>query len=305
MMNRKLLSIVLLVIIFLVSCEEKQSFQGKSTDFGTAEYYKPFLFCKSDTLILKKSLKYNFNDYATQRKSNLKIRLVDTSQNVINDNNIQFYINDETLEKNEFEINSEDSKEGVIKIGIQFLPGYPEGYTSGFLSISDHSLDIINNNDLKTSTELRIFKWEARHNIIMNPLKKILLWTGGSILLLLIVWLAILKPIAFKQFGKGSLTIQSPHFKNFKLHKAIELTLFNQTFKQNWRQRIFKGRKLCYSNSLFPAPIIVTPYSKNKIRIQLDPTYTIQPFTTTLDKGIGQYVITNIKTKEKITITYG
>lgn len=128
---------------------------------------------------------------------------------------------------------------------------------------------------------------------------------GIFILALLVVWLFILKPIAYKQFGKGSLTIQTPYFKNIKLYNAIGLSFSDQFTKQNWKQKLFKGNEIHYANPFFSAPIKFSPISKNKIRIQLDPIYSIIPFTTTLEKGKGQYVIANKQTNEKITITYG
>lgn len=305
MMNRLFLSLLSIVFLVLSSCKEKEEYTGPTTDFGTSEYYPAFLFSKSDTLRLSKKLKYDFNDYAVKKGSSIRLKLVNTAQKAISDNNIRFYVNGKLIDNNEFNLTSEKSKKGTLNIGLQLLPGYPEGYTSGFLSISNHSLDVVNNSDLNTSKEKRLFKWEATHKIVMNPLKKGLIWTGVVFIAILFIWFLILKPIVYPRFGRGSLTIQSPLFKSILLHKSIGLTLSNNSIKQKWMEMFFKGRELHYSNPIFPAPIIFTPHSKNKIRIQLDPTYSIQPFTTTLNKGAGQHIITNLSTKEKITITFG
>ena len=158
MINKGLFSILVITLFIFNSCKDDDGYPGPSTDFGIAEYYKPFLFSKSDTIFLSKTLKYNFNEYAVQEGSSIKIKLVDSDQNNLSDPNIRCYINGELVKNNEFEINSEGAGNGAIKIGLQLLPDYPKGYTSGFLSISSHSLNVVNNTDLESSSEKRIFK---------------------------------------------------------------------------------------------------------------------------------------------------
>lgn len=284
-MNRRLLSIILLVFILLVSCEKDDGFQGGSTSFGTAEYYKPFLFSKSGIMILKKSLKYNFNDYATQRKSYVMIKLVDPNQNIIKDDNIKFYIDDRLIANNEFEINSEDSESGIIKIGIQFLPDYPEGYTSGFLSISKHSLDIINNNDLNTSSEVRIFKWEAKHKVVMNPLKKALIWTGTIILAFLLLWFLLLRNMLYPKFKKGRLQILKPYFGGISFNGNTKLIVFTNTLKkQQVLNKIFTGKIVYEVNSMYKQDISFRPGRNNKIKIKLPIGARINPQVINLEK---------------------
>ena len=88
----------------------------------------------------------------------------------------------------------------MIEIGIQILPNQPKGYTSGFLSISNHNLDIVNNTDLNESSEDRIFKWEANHKVVMNPLKSGLMWMGIFIVVILLFWFLILRNMLHPKF---------------------------------------------------------------------------------------------------------
>lgn len=305
MQNRYSLVILFIVLFSLVSCStDEDQYDGPSIDFGVAKYYEPFLFSKSDTLVLSRTLNFDFNDYAKQNASHINISLVDKDRKIINNANVRFLIDNMHVPSNEFSIQSTDQQKGKMEVGIQFLPDYPNGLHSGFLQITGHSLDVVNNYDLNTSDEARIFEWVARQQVVMNPLKKTLMWIGAFIASAFFIWLIILRPIVYSRFGRGTVTIQSPYFKSIKLNKGIGLTLTNQPSKQNWKARLFKGKEITHINPFFTAPIRITPHSKNKIRIQLDTAYTITPFTTTATRGHGQYTITNINTKQKITVTY-
>lgn len=305
MQNRYSLVILLLVLFSLLSCNtDNDTYKGPSIDFGVAKYYEPFLFSKSDTLILYKTLNFDFNDYAKENASHINISLVDKEERIISNENVRFLIDNIHVPTNEFSIQSSEQQKGRIEVGIQFSPNYPSGLHSGFLQISSHSLDVVNNYDLNISDETRVFEWVARQKVVMNPLKKALIWTGGILVALLLIWLIFLRPIVYSRFGRGILTIQSPQFKSIKLYKAIGLTLTNQDINQSWKEKLFKGKEIAYTNPLFPAPIRFSPQSKNRIRIHLDASYSITPFATTLTKGQGQHTIINLNTKQKIIITY-
>lgn len=290
-MNKSTLLLFSLFIVILNSCKKNNDSLLPATDFGTAEFYEPFLFYNSDTVILSKSLKFNFNDYAEEKRSSVKIQFVDTAQNVITDQNVRFYINDELVNDNEFDLKSQDSTNGIIKIGLQLLPGHPNGYTSGFLSISNHSLDVINNNDLNSSDENRIFKWEAKYQVIMNPLKKILIWIGILILSLLVIWFMVLRNLLHSKFEKGRISIVSPVFDSIELNKNTKLVVFTNTpNKQNLFNSIFTGKIIYKINPIYEGDIILRPGRKNQIKIKLPLGAVIKPSVINLDK-FKQYTI--------------
>ncbi|MGO1751597.1 MAG: hypothetical protein ACTHYV_03805 [Psychroflexus sp.] len=301
-MNKVFLSLLLISLLIISSCENKENYIGPSTDFGAAEYYKPFLFSKSDTLRLTKSLKYNFNDYAIEKESYIKIKLVDTAQKVLSDKNIQFYINGELIKDNQFDLKSTDSENGTLKIGLELLPDYPDGYTSGFLSISNHSLDMVNNNDLKTSSEKRIFKWEANHKLVMNPLKKRLLWGGIIVIAILLIWFLIFRNMLHPKFKKGKIQILSPYFGGVSFNANTKLIVFTDTHKkQKALNKIFTGKIIYEINSVYTDDIILRPGRGNKIKIKLPIGATIIPAVSNLEKFNSYTIQLN---NEEIKIQY-
>ena len=257
-MNKSFVTLIILLFASLYSCQKEDSFQGLTTDFGTAEYYKSFLLYECDTITLTKNLKYDFNDYSIEKKSIAKIELVDTAQSTISNKNIQLFINDEFIDSNLFILNSKDSNKGNLKIGLKFLPNYAEGYTSGFLSVANHSLDVINNNDLETSNEKRIFKWEATHKLIMNPLKKWLIWFCVLLLSSLLTWFLILRNKIYSKFERGQIQILSPYFGGVAITKNTRLIVFtNSAQKQKTLNKIFTGKIVHEVNSIYVKDIIL------------------------------------------------
>lgn len=300
-------TMVLMALIWsLYGCQEKVDVnQVQDVSFQTAIYYPSFLFMGERSDTLTKTLKYEFNAWAKDQNSNVLLGVYDDKENLIDasNNRLSLLINGKPNTSGKIELDSQKDSEGGIKISMLFAPNEETIAHRGYIKVLQSDLDRINHiSDLKA---FPILSWSATQQVIWNPLKKYLIIGLLVLLAILLFWLFFLGPIVFSRFGRGALTIQSPAFKNIRLHKSIGLTLSDHSIRQNWKERFFKGKELNYSNPLFPAPIRITPQSKNKIRIQLGPAYSIQPFTTTLNKGGGQYIITNLNTKDKITITYG
>lgn len=301
-MNKSFLALVLLLFASFYSCQKENSFQGLTADFGTVEYYKSFLLYECDTLIVSKNLKYNFNDYSIEKKSIATINIVDTAQNIVNNKNIQFFINDELIENNSFMLRSEESKRGDLKIGLKFLPNYPNGYVSGFFSISKHSLDVINNNDLNSSSEKRLFKWESNHKLIMNPVKKWMIWFGVFIIGISLIWFMILKNKMYSKFKTGKIQIISPYFRAINITKNTRLIVFtNSNKKQKMLNSIFTGKIIYEVNTIYKDDIALRPGRGNKIKIKLPLGARINPMVMSLEK-FNNYKI-QIE-KEQIEIQY-
>jgi hypothetical protein len=275
----------ILLIPFLFSCSEDTSFSGDVINFGKAEYFEQFLGVESDTIIIERKLKFNFNDYATKKESYVKIRLVDVDNKTITDNNILLYSNGELVKNKTIKISSTDNQNGVVIIGIRLLPKYKKGYTSGFISVTSHSLDRINENDIATSSEKRLFKWEAEHSVIMNPLKKGLMWLLIVIASLLLLWFAVLRNSFYPKFKKGKIQILNPYFKGIKIDKSVMQIVFtNKKHTQGFFSKLFKGMIQYEINDLYDRRILFTPGRGNKIKIKLPLGYKIKPIVSNLDK---------------------
>ncbi|MBQ0768863.1 MAG: hypothetical protein KBT58_06195 [Bizionia sp.] len=292
MKNKAFVLFVLSIALFVISCKEEEDYTGPTTDFGTSEYFSDFLFSKSDTVPLTKTLKYNFNDYALHKESFIKIKLEVASKKKGSDKNIQFYINNQQVIDNEFILNSKESRSGDLLLGLEFLPGYPEGFTYGYFSVSNHSLDVVNNNDLNASTENRIFKWEANYKVIMNPIKKMLMWTGFILIVLSLIWFLIIRNRLHPKFKKGRLQILKPYFGGVSFNKNTKLIVFtNSPKKQKLLSKVFTGTILYEVNSVYKQDIILRPGRKDKIKIKLPVGAQLSPSVINLEK-FNSYTIT-------------
>ncbi|WP_338733452.1 hypothetical protein [Mangrovimonas cancribranchiae] len=280
----KTLTILLASLLFFFNCQKEDSFQGETTNFGVVEYYQPFLFCKCDTITLSKSLRFNFNDYSLEKSSSATIKFVGEFQKEIRDKSLQLYINDNKVIDNTFTINSKNAKTGTLKLGLKLLPNYPEGYTSGFISVAQHSLDLINNNDLNTSNETRIFKWEAEHKLIMNPLKKALIIVFTFISSALIIWFLFLRNKIYPKFKKGRIQILSPYFGSVLLNRNIKLIILTSSpKKQKYFNKVFTGKIQYEINPIYDKDIILRPGRGKKIKIKLPLGTQISPPSINLE----------------------
>lgn len=284
-MNKRYFVLGLILMLLMGACKEEQiDFKGSSVDFGNSEYYSPFLWVKSDTILLTKKLNFEFNGYAKEMNSEVLLQLVDEDENIVDSNKIQLIVDGLIQSKNSFEISSNENS-GVKEIALKILPGYKDGFTTGFLKIQNHSLDVINNTDLNVLNELRVFKWEAQYNIIMNPLKKGVIWFFGLIFLGLFVWFLILRNFVFPKFKSGKLQVLSPYFGGVRLSKNTRMVVFtNKAEKQSILNIIFSGKIQYEVNPIYDSPWILRPGRGNKIRTKLPAGLFITPPTLNLEK---------------------
>ena len=288
MMKNKIFLILGIFILFLYSCKEKENsgFSGSAVHFGESTFYHPFLGVNDDTILLTKNLEYKFNNFALQKKSFVNINLVDEKQNNLTDENIQLFIDGKRAVNNTFKLDGSNQSSGKISVGILLLPNYKEGYSTGFLSLNNHSLDIINNTDLtKSNIEKRLFKWEVSHQILMNPLKKYLLWIMGIVTVALLIWFITLRNILHPKFKKGKIQILSPYFGGVNISKSTKLVIFTNTIKkQGTINRLFTGKIIYEVNPIYTNEIKLRPGRKNKIKIKLPIGARITPPVINLEK---------------------
>lgn len=289
-------------VMFLTSCEEKEKdYNGSSVHFGASEYYAPFIWVKSDTITLEKTLKYEFNQFAKEKNSYVNINFADDKQQLIDNENIQLFVDENLVAGNSFKISCTNTSKGEIKIGIRFLPGYKQDYTSGFLAISNHTLDVINNNDLVQNSEDRIFKWEAEYDVSMNPLKKGLIWllviTGAGLL----VWFLFLRNIVFPKMKRGQIVINSPYYSSIKIKGARKIVFTTQKQLQKPLHKIFAGKIHYEVNTIWEPEISISPGRQRTLRIKTGLGHTISPFASSLKQG-SSYQIK--KEKKIINLSY-
>ncbi|SDH48736.1 hypothetical protein [Myroides phaeus] len=293
---------ILLLVTTLYSCNKPKEDENLSTShFGKSISYEKFLWKDARNDTLQKSFVYSFNNWAAEANSSVTITL-NNGENELIKNKVpyHFLVNDTPIPDGKIILKSTNKTGDTINLKL-VIPTQINTDFFGYITIADHNLDRVN--DIENPNNTNIYKWSATQEIQMNPLKVILLWVLAITATCLFIYLLILRPIIFKRMGKGQITIQQPFFKNINVKNNIELVFTNKKHKQGFFNKIFQGKRTTITNNFFTNPIYFTPSVKSKIRIRTGGHYSIEPFTTTFEKGII-YEITNNNTKEKITITY-
>jgi hypothetical protein len=283
----KIISISLL-LLFLYSCnsnEDDKGFTGKVVEFGTAEYYEPFSWVKSDTVILEKKLKFQFNDFAKQNNSFIKIIVTDEEGAKLDNSNIQLFVNDRYCKDGTIGVYSDSIIEGELKIGLKFMPGFDKKNVTGYIKILSTDLDRINSNELNASNEKRLFKWAAEYKVGMNPLKKVLLWSLFIIISVLLTWFVVLRNIVYPKMGKGTLVIQGPFSARIKAKGARKVVFTDKIIKQSRFNRIFAGKIIYQKNNFWEEPLVLYPFRKRTLRLKLSKIYIITPYSSTIQRG--------------------
>lgn len=294
---------LVIVFIFLLNACQKQEIETETkSDFGKSINYDSFLWKeeRNDTLI--KSFVYSFNQWASESNSFVTLTLSNESNKAIGRSNMayHFLVNNKPLENGIMSFSSNKKNSDTVQLKIVFTEKINTDLY-GFISISEHNVDRVN--DIEKLDNSTIFKWSASQDVIVNPLKLIVLWVFGILVSIFIIYLLLLRPIIYRRFGRGMITIQQPFYKNTNIRGSVEIIFTNKKTSQRLGNRLLQGKKIYVVNDYFTIPISITPGIKGKVRIKTNGAYTVDPFTSNLEKG-KIFKITNTSTNDDITISY-
>lgn len=269
---------------------------------GEVEWYDSFLLMnakKMDTLIY--DLNPIFNESAFETEAHLKLELVETTT----DNQ-----NHQTGMEAEILFNGKPCPNGRMDIDpgnpavISIIPHKKsiEGmhyYTLSYLKHSARNLETINQEPYAD------YKLTLRYSYDegINPLKLITYIVIGLILLLLLLWTCIIKPLNYKTFRLYSLTVSEPYFNSIPINGAIRIVFTNQPKKQGALEKFFKGKVIYEVNDVWEKEWTLEPYDNSAMMVCLD--YYVKPADLPLEIGIDYTLIpeSNPQNKAKITIS--
>lgn len=289
-------------ILLMTACAEKETETVAKSEFGNSINYDSFLWKegKNDTLI--KSFTYNFNQWASESSSFVKLTFNDEANHSISSSNTKYHflVNGKPLQDGTIVLESKSKIADTLQIKLVFTSKINND-VYGYISLVDHNIDRVN--DIDNLDHTAIYKWSASQEVKMNPLKNVFIWGAGVLTVLFILYLFLLRPMIYRRFGKGIITIQQPFYKNTNLRGVIELTFTNKKVAQSFFNRLLQGKKVYVVNEFFTTPLTLIPSVKGKVRIKTNGDYSIDPFTTSLEKG-KTFKVTNTSTNNDLTITY-
>jgi hypothetical protein len=289
-------------ILFISCVDEIEEKTLPGIDFGISEYFDSFLFNDSKNEVLNKSLKIKFNDWAVTNNADVTLSLVNHNGDLVasHDSGIKLKVNDTPAIDGKIELLSSKHQIDTIHLQLIFPPSENSRTYDGYIQLENGNIERINNIN-KIGPNTKIFQWTARQEVLMNPLKKGLIWTSAVLVSLIIIWFIVLRNMVFPKMGNGQIILDSPYYKAIKTKGKREIIFTHQKKKQKTLNRIFAGKILYEQNSIWEEELKFTPASKKQIRLKLPLGYSINPFSSKLKRG-STYSIH--KDKEHFKISY-
>jgi len=261
-------------------------------NMGKATYYNAFLFWgekSQDTLHVDLEALYNEEARTTNANVTMQCSLVD------GDPGFAMLYNGKLCTDNTFDINN--STKGSV-LSLVFDKNAKAGKRHIMIKpIKISGLELINGNDADDySLTLR-----ARYGTKWNPLKVILLWVLGLILLALVLWFVCLRQIVYPRFKVKKLYIAEPLVRNIKLRGTRKVVFSNKEQKQSLLNKIFTGTICFMTHEIWKDEWEIVPSGKTVRLSGTKNRYLVDPPSSRLTKG-EEYTLTD-EDKNKTVLT--
>lgn len=268
---------------------------------GEVLFYPSFLWVDENVTPVTKTFDFDFSQDAKDDKSFAEFQFVDNEGKPVSTSVMQVIMDGNELVDNKFAIQSDvTSKELTFK----FTPNAKEGTHQGYLKLVNHKLDRLDSQPLTPDMKVDAFQWTLKFEKVMNPLAKFLLWLAIILVSLLFLWFLVIKPLIYPRIRLNRIELSSKngYFVNKKINGARLVIFTNQYKPQGWLNKIFTGEIKYIKGDPWITSWELTPKGRKKVAIiNLHGKYLINPVTTELI-NYGEYQLTNIQTKEIITI---
>lgn len=266
---KKILFMLIALSIF-TSCKNVDE-KYPSFHFGTVEYYPKFLFCESKLVKLEKNFIFEFSEDAKVDKNCFaELEFVDKEGKQISTDLMRIEIDGKFLDENIYKVQS-NSESG--KIVFSFSENAESGKYQGYIKLANHKLDRFGNQQLENGQQVEVMKWSIYYDKQWNPLAIILFMVGCFLILSLLFWFLVLRPLLYPHFGKcrkSILVMENSQMKsqfNIVFTGARMIVISNQKISQSFFDKCFKGKILSIVNPYFEEPLKFTPAKKKRIRV--------------------------------------
>lgn len=261
---------------------------------GEAQTYPTFLFWKGKKVdIVQVNLASTFNEQAKKRGCSLNVSLDLPAE--IKDNCHLFY-NEEPISSS-FVIKASDAA-SIVGIEVPHELASKEYVIR--LRGASKNLETINAEESQRYESSIYFE----HEIKWNPLQIILLCLCILTIAFFILWFAVLKPMIYPRIRLSRIELSSKkgYYVNKKINSTRRVVVTNKRKEQGFFNKLFTGKILYIVDNLWNSPWELSPKGRKKVaKINLHGKYMITPVTSEL-ANYGEYQLTNIETKESITI---
>lgn len=262
-------------------------------DAGEAETYSRFLFWKGkDVEKIQTDLGAFFNDQAKKRNCSLIVSLNIPSELK---SKCKLYYNGEIIGTS-FEIKASDTN-SIITIEVPHsIP--QKDYVIGMKGKAK-GLETINAEENLSYVSSIYFE----HDTCWHPMKVLFMWLGIIILILLIIWFVLLKPMFYPRFGSIQKTFNvpgmAPLIVRFKGARMVVLAASHPKKQSAW-SRFWTGKILYKTHPAFVSPIVFKPQrGRCVLAIVQAGSYQVIPNPI---PGVGAATIIDIQKNLKINV---
>lgn len=303
-MYSKIKFAVICMISSLVMTGCNYEIDAAPSSWGCTKTYDDFLWKKHVPDTLTRTLCFNFNE---DSKNHLSDPLVlgifkkdETGRYVrVLEDEMQLFVNKRLIKDNTITIPPTIEK---LSIGVVFTKKAASKVHYWYIKvIKDGGLDRINNaaplqfNDESTA----LMEITAEKKNIWNPLAEGLTYGFSTLLIALLVWLTILKPIIYPTFKIGNISILGSDFSNVIRAKGflkIVLTSSKEKANQGFFEKLFLGKVKFVVDPRWTSDVTFETKDKNSIRIRLGGDYMVD---SRILKKSQEYTLENIHTGNK------
>lgn len=233
---------------------------------GKADQYESFLWSKAKNkpYDIKIPLKFS-SDAIADSSTFVEFSFVDIDNNPIALDNINIVVNEEPY-NGSFQVKPTDKE---LKISFSFPKEAKTGKYKGMIKVRHSHIDRIGSSILTQDPYPEVIEYIVTNSHSLNPLAWIFIWTGAGILLFLVIWFCLVRPIKypkFRNFPKRILVKQNGKIigqfnVNFKGARKVVFT--NQPYKQSFFNRIFTGKIKSVIKPYFKNQLFFIPKGKN------------------------------------------
>ena len=269
-------------------------------NFGSASRYGTFLISEGESKPAVTEIKVDFSDQAKIENSTavMRVYLVDKKTEEILSPLSQLLtisIDGKELEGDSYTLTPDMTN---VSLSISGQAGTKSGSYYGRVELIPSNLDNYSINGVQD-----IYKWRMKFDQKWNPLKLTLTWLLSILVVLILLWLLVFRPIFYPKFGSIQKTFNVPGMApliiRFKGARMVVVAASHQKKQSGWN-RFWTGKILYKTHPAFVEPIVFKPCRGRRVLSKVQAgTYQVNPNPM---PGVGAATIYDIKKNLKINV---
>lgn len=251
---------LLLCLVFSCSIQDADTV----TALGKSVYTDSFWWTDADTTFIEKTIRYQFNDGAKEAGSHATLCFTDEKEQPLDMQLFEIYLDGKRLKSPCLDVESSCTES---RLEMRCLPQTEAGTKNGYLIITSHDLDRVNDTEIGNGDETKVCKWQFAFVKRMNPLKKDMFILSGIILCGILVWFVFLKRMFYPTFRRTvvkNLIIPNCQITTLRMGGCRKVIVGQQVKKQSVWNRVWTGKVLCKNDRNFTSPVTLMPKANGK-----------------------------------------